>query len=283
MLTLTCTVNADWVGTINTTDIKAFINYMYVPTYNFNGTTVVFVRDLTNYGYTVDWREDSRSVVLYKSNAEYEYEPSLWQYLTPGEVNQKLYDVYSSDIKVYFANGVIPSYNIDGKVAVALRDIDIMMNIQFDNRERTASLRVGMDDLDGDDLKYVNNYFYKNQFLLAEGDYYHIKVGYMLQTGKYDKSLMKAFKNYIDRLTESVEEFRKYEEPDEFTESAMELWWAMVNGRYASTNLYEMGENLLHELDDPLLSEYYATYIADSKSQRKSAMTLLCNDLKQFK
>ena len=74
---LCATGSADWVGTINTTDIKAFINYMYVPTYNFGGTTVVFVRDLQNYGYTVDWREDTRSVILYKSNVEYEYEPSL--------------------------------------------------------------------------------------------------------------------------------------------------------------------------------------------------------------
>ena len=279
---LCATGSADWVGTINTTDIKAFINYMYVPTYNFGGTTVVFVRDLQNYGYTVDWREDTRSVILYKSNVEYEYEPSLWQYLTPAEVNQKMYDVYTSDIKVYFANGTIPSYNIDGKVAVALRDIDIMMNIKFDSRERTASLRVGMDELKGNNLRYVDDFFYKNQFLLAEGDYYHIKAAYMLQTGEYDRNLMSAFKNYIDRLTESVEEFRNYEEPAGFSDSAMELWWAMVNGRYASCNLYDMGDNLLHAIDDPNLTEYYMTYYEDSKAQRLEAMRLLNSELKKI-
>ena len=193
-----------------------------------------------------------------------------------------MYDVYTSDIKVYFANGTIPSYNIDGKVAVALRDIDIMMNIKFDSRERTASLRVGMDELKGNNLRYVDDFFYKNQFLLAEGDYYHIKAAYMLQTGEYDRNLMSAFKNYIDRLTESVEEFRNYEEPAGFSDSAMELWWAMVNGRYASCNLYDMGDNLLHAIDDPNLTEYYMTYYEDSKAQRLEAMRLLNSELKKI-
>ena len=279
IFTLCCAASADWVGTINTTDIKAFINYMYVPTYNFGGTTVVFVRDLENYGYAVDWRESTRSVILYKSNAEIDFEPALWQYLTPAEVNMKMYDVYSSDIKVYFANGTIPSYNIDGKVAVALRDIDIMMNIQFDEAERTACLRVGMDELTGKKAEYIWDYFYKNQFLLAEGDYYHIKTDYMLREGRYDKNLMAAFENYLDRLSENIEAFREYEEPEGFSESSMEIWWAMINGRYASQSLYEMGLNLRDGKDDPKLAEEYAVCIADSKAQRSNSIQNLKREL----
>lgn len=127
------------VGEVLGTDIKATIDGMVIPSYNINGTTAIIARDLSGYGFDVQWQEDTRSVQIQKNpdkpkNPIEETEALRHRYAT----GHKLYDVISTDIKTYAGADEIQSFNIGGKTAIYLRDLENFGNLEWDNLRNEA-------------------------------------------------------------------------------------------------------------------------------------------------
>ena len=108
----------DCVGNIYSTDIKAYINDIPVKAYNIGGRTCVAIEEVTTaYAYNDKFR------TLLVSSLAPEYlmqDRSFSENLSVGEI---VGDIYSTDIKTFFYDKEIPSYNIGGKTCVAIEDI----------------------------------------------------------------------------------------------------------------------------------------------------------------
>ena len=108
----------DVVGNIYSTDIKAYINNFPVKAYNIGGRTCVPIEDVTmGCSYNNDYRTlliTSFDPSLIKRNVE----PS-----TTNKVGKVIGNIYSTDIKTFFYDARLASYNIGGKTCVALEDL----------------------------------------------------------------------------------------------------------------------------------------------------------------
>ena len=280
LLLLSFNVSADG-GNIYISDIKVFIDYIWIPSYNLDGYSAILVRDLEDYGFDIDWNESTKTVkVTY--NGKKKVSPHTPQYYPPHEVGMLRFGTYPSDIKVYFEGRYVPSVNIGGRCAVKLRDINIGNTLGYDSQKKEAYIFYGKEPLAEKESGYINT-FYEIMAEIARGDYERIRIEAMLLSGKYDKKLMSDVKEYTDNLKELMDKYKDYTEPTAFSESSMELWWAAVNSRYATCTMYEMGENLKNGIDNPDLSMYMQQYKEDSAYQRDNAMAILATEIKPKK
>lgn len=137
--------NGDIAGHIYSTDIRAYINDVEVPSYNIGGRTVVVVEDITDQS---QYNDELRVLTF----AGYCLNP---KYLTGGEAEHSAVsgnivgDIYETDIKTYLYDTEIPSYNLGGKTAVALEDIggfkefnDLGGRYFYDDTTRTIKLEI---------------------------------------------------------------------------------------------------------------------------------------------
>lgn len=262
---------------VTTTDIKAFIDGLWVPGVNVGGRLYVYVRDLENYGYAVEWNGEQRRVDLYKADNKTVL-PLLPEYVGAENSGRWICNTQSTDITVYFGGIPIPSVSINGKTAVMLRDIDIRCNISFNSQRRESEIWVGKTKFEGKKLEY-KNIFYSCISLLSRGDYEADIIMSMAESDVYNEAALYGMKKYIEELTAANETLKKYEESPGFSESAMELWWASVNARYAACNLYEMAENMRDGISNPVLKDYYLQYAEDSRYQRSEALALFASEL----
>lgn len=137
--------NGDVVGHIYSTDIRAYINDIEVPSYNIGGRTVVIIEDIT---VARDYQDNLRALTIDGIS----FRP---EYITEGEAEHSevsgniVGDIYETDIKTYMYDVEIPSYNLDGKTAVALEDLgefkgynDFGGRYFYDDETRTIKLEV---------------------------------------------------------------------------------------------------------------------------------------------
>lgn len=283
---LTCQVAAAdgpfIVGCVRATNINAYLNYMPLPTYNIDGTTVVILRDLENYGYVVEWDEAARCAYFYFDNTR-DVKPYVPYFVPPWDLLQKLYDVYSSDVRVLFNGREIDSYNIGGRVAIKLRDIDIGDNIEYNDKKRYVSIVTDTNVLTGENYDYVMNYFYDNFNSLVEGDYYHSLVSETIKTNTFNYDYSEALVNFLDRFWKLSEIYKYYKEPPHFSRSADELWWAIVNERISTQSMYNLVLAMQNEVSEPHLIDVYAVSSKDSLNQRMEALRILKEEINSLK
>ena len=98
----------DRVGETVATDIKTYINGSEIPAYSTNGEALIRVADMANYGFDV-WFEDGKAYV--NSNNDKAFEPISRKAETGLPI---LY----TDIEVELNGVTVPSYNINGNMAV---------------------------------------------------------------------------------------------------------------------------------------------------------------------
>ena len=137
--------NGDIAGHIYSTDIRAYINDVEVPSYNIGGRTVVVLEDITTeYQYNDELRVlVSRGVGF---NPDYLISGEAEHAAVSGNI---VGDIYETDIKTYFYDAEIPAYNIGGKTAVALEDLggfkeynDLGGRYFYDDTTRTIKLEM---------------------------------------------------------------------------------------------------------------------------------------------
>ncbi|CAG7649376.1 hypothetical protein PAESOLCIP111_05853 [Paenibacillus solanacearum] len=127
----------DVVGQVQSTDIQAVVNGSPIPSMNVNGYTAVVVEDLRQYGFDVAWIPQRREIIIEpvagKQPSPLPVSPSA------SKVGEKLGDVLYTDIAAYFGDVNIPSYNIGGKTAVILNDLEPFGQVNWSEKERKLS------------------------------------------------------------------------------------------------------------------------------------------------
>lgn len=115
----------DVVGEIYSTDILAYVGGRQINSYNIGGKTVVLAEELcdnntgTNYGFTCEYDNDSRTLTLTSTFTEGNVSPKI----SRGTVGEVLGNVYETDIKVIFNSHEIMGYNIGGQTAICIEDL----------------------------------------------------------------------------------------------------------------------------------------------------------------
>lgn len=140
-----CARSGDVAGGIYSTDIKAFINGVEVPSYCIDGKTVIIPEDITH----CIWNGNSRSLQIldfYPFQVE-THVKNLPVTNSTLPVGQKIGNIYETDITTYLAGRKIKAYALDGKVAVAIEDIGCDREFSpyggkylWDNETRTINL-----------------------------------------------------------------------------------------------------------------------------------------------
>lgn len=137
--------NGDIAGHIYSTDIRAYINGVEVPSYNIGGKTAVVIEDIlkeNTHQYIYD--DSTRTLKFFSLNPEYLVEGNVQNKSVPGKIVGKIYE---TNIKTSIYDVTIPTYNIGGKTAVAIEDLGydnafspIGGKFLWNEKERTINL-----------------------------------------------------------------------------------------------------------------------------------------------
>ena len=118
------------------TDIKAYIDYTPVRSYNIDSYTYIVAEELINYGFDVLWDGNSRILnIVRKKFCTPVYTKELYEY----EEEQNL-TIYNTDIKVYLNDREIKSFNIGGKTIVLMDEFLSCADVVWDEANREISI-----------------------------------------------------------------------------------------------------------------------------------------------
>lgn len=86
------------------TDIKTFLNGKEIKGYNVGGQTAIVCEDLRNYGYSVEWNAENRTVSV-EGNGEYnEVESDIGNVIVTGRLNAELAKT-TKEVSILLKNG----------------------------------------------------------------------------------------------------------------------------------------------------------------------------------
>jgi hypothetical protein len=129
--------HGDVIGQVLSTDIQAFIHGLPIPSMNVDGYTAVVAEDLREYGFDVAWIPQQKRVVIRHREGK-PIRPLTFRQ-TEQPIGSKLADVLYTDIKTYYGDTSIRSYNIGGKTAILLNDLDPFGKVEWSEAERNIS------------------------------------------------------------------------------------------------------------------------------------------------
>lgn len=121
---------------VTSSDIKAYINGLSIPSVNYNNHTYIIAEDLNNYGFDVEWDENTRTLNIKQNSNK--------QTSAINQLSLNSFEIQSTDIKTKQYNvstntyETIDSYNVDGKTIIKINDIT--GDAVWDSAKRTISL-----------------------------------------------------------------------------------------------------------------------------------------------
>ena len=175
MLVFGAAASAEITGAVYSTDIGALIDGCPVKSYNISDSTYIKAEDLRGYGFDVAWDATARTLkITPDDNAVRTIPPASEINIKKSDIpfNQKLYDVYSTDIKTYVNDTEIHACNIDGETLVKFRDLESVAYVTYEDDKRLASIDVIAKRLEDE----YNSVADMEDLTLAEGITYHGQV-----------------------------------------------------------------------------------------------------------
>ena len=121
------------IGSILSTDITTFIDGMPVVSYNVDGSTVVIVEDLVNYGFKVTWDPDARKLIASAGKLP-AGAPNYENSTSDLPIGTVVGEIFATDIVTEINGREYQSYNMNGQTVVVIetlgdRMIDTDINI----------------------------------------------------------------------------------------------------------------------------------------------------------
>ena len=131
----------DVIGASLITDIVAKINGYDIASYNYQGYTYVVAEDLANYGFSVSYDNNSRSLSITRNYGVTNiYSTYKKEAVAAKDVGKKAYNILYTDIKTYLDGNYVPSYNINGKTIINFESLKNYGTYVWDNATRKISL-----------------------------------------------------------------------------------------------------------------------------------------------
>ena len=156
------------LGHYYTSNIRAFLNYKPIKSYNIGGRTLISVEDFKEHGFTVYWSPDVRVLQAQpiKPYPADEGEKDFGAPEGPARSGRVAGNYYSTDIRTFVNNTFMESYNIGGRTLVFIEDLQYVgFNVYWNSANRTiaANIRPPLErDVSGARRLYVE-YFYTGQ------------------------------------------------------------------------------------------------------------------------
>lgn len=122
-------------------DIKAYIDYTPIRSYNIDGYTYVIAEELRNYGFDVIWNNDDRTLRIYRKELTAPiYTKELFD-LDFDPVSSS-YIIYPTDIKTYLNGSEVNSFNIGGQTVIQIDELSNYGIFEWhaENREVTVDI-----------------------------------------------------------------------------------------------------------------------------------------------
>ena len=201
-------------------DITAWINLQSIRSYTIDNATYIIAEDLPDYGFTVIWNNYERALKITCN-----YEPAKMSDIRPNEIHiagknldefdtfvigHPIYDVFTTNIKVYLDANIVDSYNIDGRTLIKMDDLGRYGYLYWIPFERRISLDI-MDKKLYNDLENAND---KQELVIAENTTYigQISNGKPNGIGKMTKSeyLFDKYYTYTETYTGYFKDGKKY-------------------------------------------------------------------------
>lgn len=129
------------IGSVLTTDIKAYINGYEIPAYNVDGNMVIVGSDLRNYGFNVVYDNNTRTSSV-SMNPYGTWSPLDTASYSTSSIGVKVMDVYDTDISVLLNGIPVTSYNVNGSMAFKFSELKMFGSYYYDNASRTTNLQV---------------------------------------------------------------------------------------------------------------------------------------------
>jgi hypothetical protein len=124
----------DAIEPVLATDIQAYVNDQPIPSMNVMGFTAVAAEDLRRYGFEVAWiPQEHRLEIQSCTDKPMEPLPVAQTTEAPGT---KFSDVLYTDIETFYDHTKISSYNIGGRTAVLLNDLEPFGQVVWSENER---------------------------------------------------------------------------------------------------------------------------------------------------
>lgn len=144
--------NGDVSGHIYSTDIRAYINGVEVPSYNIGGKTAVVIEDILSAdSHQCVYDDNSRTLKFFSLNPNCLVGGAAQYAAVTGKV---VGNTYETDIKTSIYDVTVPSCNIGGKTAVAIEDLGydgafspIGGKFDWDGEKRTISLEFSYENV----------------------------------------------------------------------------------------------------------------------------------------
>ena len=127
-------------------DIKAYIDYTPINSYNIDGYTYIIAEELANYGFEVIWNNETRTLNINRVKLSTPlYTIELWN----NSLNEigTVYETYPTDIRCFLDGHMVNSYNIGGKTVIQFDELEKYGGFQWDADSRTVSATIFQNEL----------------------------------------------------------------------------------------------------------------------------------------
>lgn len=131
------------IGNVLNTDVRTFVNGIEIPCFSINNRCVVVVEDLRSCGFSVEWNQYSKSLVISKSKYPVFNKMAIPYKQKTGSVFSP---IYSTDINVYYINdnmekSEITAHAINGYMLISPESIhDNGISFSYDNAYRRLDM-----------------------------------------------------------------------------------------------------------------------------------------------
>ncbi len=129
----------DAIGYSLHSDIGAYINNYPIETFNIEGYSAIVASDLKDYGFTVVWDEDSRSVQINKTGTD-NIMPKPNIYTNKNRMSMPSYPYLETDITASVDGASVPCYNINGKTVLIFDSLSVYGDVIWDGESREVHL-----------------------------------------------------------------------------------------------------------------------------------------------
>lgn len=137
----------DILGETVYTDIITYINHYPIPSYNFNGNTLIAAEDLQNYGFNVFWNEYARTLTINRDYTKNNIAPECTFRPLESDIGKKDFTVTSTDVKVYTGNYQYSSFGgLNGKTLINLNDLKCIDNVSVVWVPEVKAVKVWIND-----------------------------------------------------------------------------------------------------------------------------------------
>mgnify|MGYP004633828409 CR=1 FL=1 len=122
------------------TDIRSYVFGSEIESYNVNGSTCIVAEDLMNYGFTVVWDGNARTLSITHPSDDFTQAEKKNLGAKSGSIGEKLTETVPTDIVTYVNGEEVQSYNIGGKTVIYIDALGVFGGVTWDGDARTISV-----------------------------------------------------------------------------------------------------------------------------------------------